>query len=209
MTVSFKTRDARGWWTYAISNALFGVSARDTGSGTAKIIPSLPLSRFERILASIFAVALTVAIFWLFIFQVSSAGIMLEYVFKFLPAMTDGGPASIFDGNTIGDPRPRLLTTFFTYVNIALRRALLLHSPNSPHLRDCLANLSNLHRLDVSSDVAADARRESCADSRNSLRGLAGNVRRFRQLLCSGKTARESDNVACGIWCLPYFSSPQ
>jgi hypothetical protein len=48
--------------------------------------------------------------------------------------MTDGGLASIFDRNTIGDPRPRLLTTFFTYVNVALRRALLPHWTIHPTL---------------------------------------------------------------------------
>src|SRR5215831_1940093 len=68
------------------------------------------LRPYEYILAGGLGLALALAIFWLFLFEVSSAGIMLEYIFKFLPAMTDGGFASISDGNTIGDPRPRLLT---------------------------------------------------------------------------------------------------
>jgi hypothetical protein len=93
-----------------------------------------PLRPYEYILAASFALVIALAIFWLFLFEISSAAIMLEYIFKFLPAMTDGGLASIFDGNTIGDPRPRLLTTFFTYVNVALRRALLAHWTIHPSL---------------------------------------------------------------------------
>jgi hypothetical protein len=93
-----------------------------------------PLHPFERIIVGCIVAVLAVAICWLFLLQISSAGTMLEYVFKFLPAMTDGGLASTFDGNAIGDPRPRLLTTLLTYINIALRRALLLHGPIHPTL---------------------------------------------------------------------------
>jgi hypothetical protein len=101
---------------------------------SAQLIVSVPLHLWERVTASCFAAVLAVAILWLFLLQVSSTGTFLEYVFKFVPAMTDGGLASIFDGNTIGDPRPRLLTTFFTYINIVLRRALLLYVPIHPSL---------------------------------------------------------------------------
>jgi len=52
---------------------------------------------------------------------------MLEYVFKFLPAMTDGWLAAIFDGNTIGHPRPGLLTAVFNLCNIALRQPSSVH----------------------------------------------------------------------------------
>jgi hypothetical protein len=97
-----------------------------------ELTPSAPLHLLERITAGCLAAVIAGAIVWLFLLQVSSTGTFLEYVFKFVPAMTDGGPASIFDGNAIGDPRPRLLTTFFTYVNIALRRVLLLHGPIHP-----------------------------------------------------------------------------
>jgi hypothetical protein len=97
-------------------------------------VAASPLRPYEYILAASFALAIALAIFWLFLVEISSAAIMLEYIFKFLPAMTDGGLASIFDGNTIGDPRPRLLTTFFTYVNVALRRALLAHWTIHPSL---------------------------------------------------------------------------
>jgi hypothetical protein len=77
---------------------------------------SPPLQPFERSLASSLAAVLAVTILWLFLLQVSSIRTMLEYVFKFLPAMTDGWLAAIFDGNTIGHPRPRLLTAVLTYV---------------------------------------------------------------------------------------------
>jgi hypothetical protein len=83
---------------------------------------SPPLQPFERSLAGGLAAVLAVTILWLFLLQVSSTRTMLEYVFKFLPAMTDGWLAAIFDGNTIGHPRPRLLTAVLTYVSIALRQ---------------------------------------------------------------------------------------
>jgi hypothetical protein len=102
------------------------------GRCPVQLTPSAPLHLFERVTASCFVAVIIGAIVWLFLVQVSSTGTFLEYVFKFVPAMTDGGLASIFDGNTIGDPRPRLLTTFLAYVNIALRRVLLLHGPIHP-----------------------------------------------------------------------------
>jgi hypothetical protein len=109
-------------------------SAAVKPDGLRAPVEASPLRPYEYILAGSFALAIVVAIVGLFLFQVSSAGIMLEYIFKFLPAMTDGGLASLFDGNTIGDPRPRLLTTFFTYVNVTLRRALLQHWTIHPTL---------------------------------------------------------------------------
>jgi hypothetical protein len=108
--------------------------AGSCGARAAQLISSAPLHQFERVTASCFAAVIVVAILWLFLLQVSSTGTFLEYVFKFVPAMTDGGLTSIFDGNMVGDPRPRLLTTFFTYTNIVLRRALLLREPIHPSL---------------------------------------------------------------------------
>src|SRR6266511_1269999 len=104
------------------------------GRRPVKLTRSAPLHLLERVTAGCLAAVIAAAIVWLFLLQVSSTGTFLEYVFKFVPGMTDGGLASIFDGNAIGDPRPRLLTTFFTYANIALRRTLFLPGPIHPAL---------------------------------------------------------------------------
>jgi hypothetical protein len=93
-----------------------------------------PLARWERSVAVALAALLATAIVFLFLFRVHSSGTMSEYAFKFLPVITDGGLAAIFDGNSIGDPRPRLLTLFLTYVNIGLRRFLLLRGAIHPSL---------------------------------------------------------------------------
>jgi len=93
-----------------------------------------PLANWERVVAFILASLLASAILVLFFFFVDSSGIMGEYVFKFLPPITDGGFLAIFDFNAIGDPRPRVLTTFLTYVNISLRQFLLLRGPIHPSL---------------------------------------------------------------------------
>jgi hypothetical protein len=93
-----------------------------------------PLGASERAAARCTVALLAAVISWFFIIHVSSAATLGEYVFKFLPVMTDGGIASIFDGNAMGDPRPRLLTTLLTYVNIVVRRTLLLRGPIHPSL---------------------------------------------------------------------------
>jgi hypothetical protein len=88
----------------------------------------------ERVIFVGLSALLAMATLWLFVFQVSSTGTMSEYVFKFLPFMTDHAWISIFDGNAIGDPRPRVLATFLTYVNIVVRRFLLLRGAIHPSL---------------------------------------------------------------------------
>jgi hypothetical protein len=93
-----------------------------------------PVSLRERLIARGLAVLLATAVLWLFILHVGTSGTMSEYAFKFLPFMTDEGWISIFDGNAIGDPRPRVIAIFFTYVNIVIRRFLLLRSAIHPSL---------------------------------------------------------------------------
>lgn len=92
------------------------------------------ISRREHRIFTALATLLTAAVTWLFILHVWSSGTMSEYVFKFLPYMTDQGWRSIFDGNAIGDPRPRVVATFLTYINILIRRALLLRSIIHPSM---------------------------------------------------------------------------
>jgi hypothetical protein len=57
---------------------------------------------------------------------------MAEYIFKFLPAFTDGGLKAVFDGFLLGDPRVRILSNLLGYVEIALRRFLLLRMSIPP-----------------------------------------------------------------------------
>ena len=92
------------------------------------------ISRRERAIFAGLSTLLAAAVFWLFFVHVSACGTMSEYVFKFLPFMTDQGWISIFDGNAVGDPRPRVLATFLTYVNIVVRRWLLLRGAMHPSL---------------------------------------------------------------------------
>ncbi|MEH2483555.1 hypothetical protein V1282_006912 [Nitrobacteraceae bacterium AZCC 2146] len=93
-----------------------------------------PLARWERFAAAALGALLAIAVVFLFLLRVGSSGTMSEYAFKFLPVLTDGGLAAIFDGNAIGDPRPRLLTLLLTYVNIVVRRYLLLQGTIHPSL---------------------------------------------------------------------------
>jgi hypothetical protein len=51
-----------------------------------------------------------------------------EYLFKFLPALTDGGITAAFDTVLLGDPRPRILSNLMTYVNIHLRQIAIAFS---------------------------------------------------------------------------------
>jgi hypothetical protein len=92
------------------------------------------ISTRERAIFTGLSSLLAAAVFWLFFVHVSATGTMSEYVFKFLPFMTDQGWISIFDGNAVGDPRPRVLATFLTYVNIIARRWLLLRGTMHPSL---------------------------------------------------------------------------
>jgi hypothetical protein len=93
-----------------------------------------PISRRERLIASGLAALLAAAVLWLFILHVWTSGTMSEYAFKFLPFMTDEGWISIFDANAIGDPRPRVIAMFLTYVNIVIRRFLLVRRAIHPSL---------------------------------------------------------------------------
>src|SRR5258708_20933791 len=94
----------------------------------------IPVSRRERLIFCGLAALLVAAVLWLFILHVWTSGTMSEYAFKFLPFMTDEGWISIFDGNAIGDPRPRVIAMFLTYLNILMRRFLLLRSAIHPSL---------------------------------------------------------------------------
>jgi hypothetical protein len=93
-----------------------------------------PLARAELICAVILVSALAIAIVWCFLLHVSLSATMLEYVFKFLPGLTDGGLAATLDFNALGDPRPRPLTTLLTYANVVLRRELFSFGPIHPSL---------------------------------------------------------------------------
>lgn len=92
------------------------------------------ISPRERVIFVGLSALLATGSLWLFVFQVTSTGAMSEYAFKFLPFMTDQSWTSIFDGNAIGDPRPRVFATFLTYVNILIRRSLLLRGAIHPSL---------------------------------------------------------------------------
>src|SRR5260370_30179705 len=56
-----------------------------------------PLARAELICAAILASALAMAVVWCFLLHVSLSATMLEYVFKFLPGLTDGGASATLD----------------------------------------------------------------------------------------------------------------
>lgn len=45
-----------------------------------------------------------------------------EYLFKFLPALADGGINATFDTVLLGDPRPRILSNLFALLNIHIRQ---------------------------------------------------------------------------------------
>src|SRR5450432_4653498 len=92
------------------------------------------ISPRERVIFVGLSALLATGSLWLFVFQVTSTGAMSEYAFKFLPFMTDQSWTSIFDGNAIGDPRPRVFATFLTYVHILIRRSLLLRGAIHPSL---------------------------------------------------------------------------
>ena len=94
--------------------------------------PGLTMERWEMWLAFAASAILLAAVVWHFLLNVTYAATMIEYVFKFLPALTDGGWASIFDFNGMGDPRPRLATTFFTFLNVKLRQFALAHTVMHP-----------------------------------------------------------------------------
>jgi hypothetical protein len=93
-----------------------------------------PLAKAELVCAAILATALISATVWFFLLHVSLSATMLEYVYKFVPGLTDGGLPATFDFNALGDPRPRPLTTLLTYVNLVLRRVLFSFGPIHPSL---------------------------------------------------------------------------
>lgn len=88
---------------------------------------STNLSRIELWVAGGIAAVLTGFIFYHFFFQVANAATMSEYGFKFLPGLMDGGIEAVVDFNGLGDPRPRLVTTLLTFVNIKIRQFVSAH----------------------------------------------------------------------------------
>jgi hypothetical protein len=83
------------------------------------------LVTWERWLALVLGLALLGAVAWQFLFQVTYAATMIEYHFKYLPCLLDGGLGAVWDFNGLGDPRPRLVNNVLTLINIQLRQWLM------------------------------------------------------------------------------------
>jgi hypothetical protein len=82
-------------------------------------------ARWERLVLRFLSATVFAAVMWLFILQPTYHSTMVEYVYKFLPAMTDDGLSAVFDGNGVGDPRSRLLANLLALANVHLRRLVI------------------------------------------------------------------------------------
>jgi hypothetical protein len=91
-------------------------------------------ARWEGLAFHTLSATVLAAVMWLFILQPTYHSTMVEYLFKFLPALTDDGLPAIFDGNGIGDPRSRLLANLLALANVHLRRLVLENSLLPPAL---------------------------------------------------------------------------
>lgn len=60
------------------------------------------------------------------------SAVFLEYIFNFVPAFSDHGWASIYDGFLVGDPRGRPVANFFGYITFIARQWLLGIGPIPP-----------------------------------------------------------------------------
>lgn len=90
------------------------------------------LQQWERHLAAFLAITLALAVILKFIASPQFGSMMFEYVLKFVPPFLDRPLSSILDFNGIGDPRGRVVNNFFTWINIHVRKELLLLMPIHP-----------------------------------------------------------------------------
>jgi hypothetical protein len=95
-------------------------------------VPPPTLARLDSLLFAISLACLSATVLWLFIAQPTYHSTMIEYVYKFLPALTDHGIAAVFDGNGMGDPRSRLFANFLALVNVRLRALAMEHAVLPP-----------------------------------------------------------------------------
>ena len=109
------------------------VAPRDVVNGLAEW-DATPLQRWESRLVVALASCLAVAVATWFLASPNLASIMLEYATKSVPLFVDGSASSILDFNGAGDPRGRLVNSFFTWVNIHARRELFLTTAIHPAL---------------------------------------------------------------------------
>ena len=93
-----------------------------------------PLQRWERRLVGVLAIGLTVVVVVWFLASPNLASMMLEYALKFVPLFVDGSASSILDFNGAGDPRGRVVNSFFTWINVLARKKLLLTTAIHPAL---------------------------------------------------------------------------
>jgi hypothetical protein len=93
-----------------------------------------PLLRWESRLVAALAIGLAVTIVVWFLASPSLASMTLEYALKSVPHFSDGSLSSILDFNGVGDPRGRVVNSFFTWLNILVRRELLLRWAIHPAL---------------------------------------------------------------------------
>src|SRR5262245_35359764 len=107
-------RSSHRFVAYASRQKMWPLIRRRTG-----VLPSV---NAEAYFALCLSLGLVFLIFQLFLLQPTYSATMVEYVIKFLPALTDTGFYGIFDFNGMGDPRPRVISSLFTFLNIALRR---------------------------------------------------------------------------------------
>ncbi len=109
------------------------VAPRDVVNGPAEW-DATPLQPWESRLVVALAIGLAVAVVMWFLASPNLASIMLEYATKAVPLFVDGSASSILDFNRAGDPRGRVVNSFFTWVNIHARKELLLTSAIHPAL---------------------------------------------------------------------------
>jgi len=93
-----------------------------------------PLQRWESRLVVILTIGLAVVVVAWFLASPNLSSTMLEYALKSVPLFLDNSASAILDFNGAGDPRGRVVNSFFTWVNVLLRRELLLRAAIHPAL---------------------------------------------------------------------------
>jgi hypothetical protein len=115
------------------ADAAAGAAADQSSTGFAHL-DGTPLRRWETLLVVALAVGLAFGVVERFLSSPSLGSIMLEYGLKSIPLFADGSASSMLDFNGAGDPRGRVVNSFFTWVNVRVRKELLLKTAIHPAL---------------------------------------------------------------------------
>jgi hypothetical protein len=107
--------------------------SRPSPSGFAEF-DGTPLLRWESRLIVTLTIGLAVTVMVQFLASPSLGSIMFEYALKSLPLYLDGSAGSVLDFNGAGDPRGRVVNSFFAWLNVRARREFLLRTTIHPAL---------------------------------------------------------------------------